>query len=110
MARKRLKQAAKLGANSIRAWREHRGLTLERLAARVESTAATISRVERSLQPYSQDLLEALADALQCEPADLVMRHPPSKDQLELWTVIQGMPREQQQQAIRVVKAMAQVA
>lgn len=74
------------------------------------STAATISRIERSLQPYSQDLLEALAAALQCEPADLVALSPPSKDQLELWTVIRSMPDEQRQQAIRVVKAMAQVA
>jgi transcriptional regulator with XRE-family HTH domain len=53
----------------LRQWREHRGLSLQQLAAATESTHATLSRLERGLIPYGQDLLERLADALETEPA-----------------------------------------
>lgn len=95
-----------LGPNSIRAWREHRGLTLERLAERVDSTAATISRIERGQRPYSQPLLEALAEALGCEPSDLVMRQPRSKDDIEIWSVIEGLGHDERRRALQVLKAL----
>lgn len=55
----------------FREWREHRGLTQEQLASRLETSVASISRIESGNQPYTQDVLEALADALKdrsCEP------------------------------------------
>lgn len=95
-----------MGANSIRAWREYRGLTLERLAARVDSTPATISRIERRVRPYSQSLLERLAEALSCEPSDLVVRQPPSPEQIEMLSVIKGLTPAEAQQALKVLKAL----
>ena len=97
-------------ANMIREWREHRGLTQERLAARIGISAPSLSRIERGDQPYSQPILEALADALGCEPAALIMRAPPNSQQYELWTVIQGMNEEDRARAAAVLKALTPAA
>ena len=60
----------------LRKWRKHRGFTLEALAALIGSTHATLSRIERGLSPYNEDILEKLAWALKCTPADLLSRDP----------------------------------
>lgn len=79
----------------IRQWREHRGLTLEQLADRVETTHASLSRIERGRQPYSQALLEALAEALQTDPPSLLMRNP--QDPEGIWSIWdQAKPGERQ--------------
>ena len=69
----------------IREWRNDRGLTLEHLADRLGTTHATLSRIERGMQPYSQDILERLADALRTDPASLLMRNPSSPD--AIWSI-----------------------
>ena len=86
----------------IRQWREHRYMTLEALAERVkainealETTHASLSRIERGLQPYSQPLLEAIAEALQTDVASLLMRDP--TDSEALWSIWdQANPGERQ--------------
>jgi transcriptional regulator with XRE-family HTH domain len=86
----------------LKAWRKHRGLTLEQLAARVDTTAASISRIENGKQPYTQALLEALALALSCAPADIIMRDPAAHGSLwSIWDQIQAPEREQ---ALRVLE------
>jgi transcriptional regulator with XRE-family HTH domain len=62
------------GRHYIREWRKFRRMTLEALASRVGEkiggfTHASLSRIERGLQPYSQPILEAIADALRTDPA-----------------------------------------
>lgn len=69
----------------IREWREHRGLTQEQLANRLDTSVASISRIETGTQPYTQDTLEALADALMTDPASLIMRNP--ADQEAIWSL-----------------------
>lgn len=74
----------------IREWREFRGLTLEQVVERVRAsvggfTHASLSRIERGLQPYSQPILEALAEALSTEPASLLTRNP--TDPEGIWSV-----------------------
>jgi transcriptional regulator with XRE-family HTH domain len=69
----------------IRQWREYRDLTLEQLADRVGTTHATLSRLERGLHPYSQALLESLADVLQTDAASLLIRPP--NDPEGIWSV-----------------------
>jgi transcriptional regulator with XRE-family HTH domain len=53
----------------IRAWREKRGHTLDDMVGRLDAlgvkiTGASLSRIERGIQPYNQDTLEAIAEAL----------------------------------------------
>jgi transcriptional regulator with XRE-family HTH domain len=74
----------------IREWRHHRGLTLEQLAYRVGMTHASLSRVERGLQDYTQGLLEALAAELGTDAASLLMRDPTDSEALwSLWDIAQ---------------------
>jgi transcriptional regulator with XRE-family HTH domain len=64
----------------IAEWRDFRGLTQQQLADAINSTKATISRVEGLKQGYTQDLLEAVADALGVHPGTLLTRGPNETD------------------------------
>lgn len=89
----------------IRAWRKFRELTLERLAERVGVTAGAISQLERGDVAYTQPMLEALAEALNCEPADLIVRDP-NKD-AGLWSIWDSIPAKDRPQALRVLGTFA---
>lgn len=69
----------------IRQWREARGLTLEQLAERIGTTHASLSRIERGKQPYTQPMLESIADALAVDVASLLMRDPSEEE--GIWSV-----------------------
>ena len=65
--------------------RTHRGLSQEKLAERIGVFKGDISNLEKGKRRYNQDILEALADALECEPADLIMRNP--TDPESIWSI-----------------------
>jgi len=94
----------------IRAWRKHRGLTLAQLADRlsveleVDISEGQLSRIERGETPYSQDILEALAAALRCEPADLIMRDPVQPD--GVWSLLDSLKPMERLQAVEIIKAL----
>jgi len=85
-------------------YREQRGLTQEQLAARLETTAMTVSRWERRATAISTDTLEAIAEALggNLEAEDLY-HHPdqPSPNQL-----LRGQPPEVIESAMRMIRAI----
>lgn len=65
----------------IRAWRNKRGYSLDDMVGRlaeigVETTGATLSRIERGKQPYNQDIVEAIAAALDVEVWQLTKDNP----------------------------------
>lgn len=88
----------------IRQWRAYRGLTLERLADRVGMTHASLSRIERGLQPYGQALLEALAEALQTDVASLLTRDP--TDPEGIWSMWDQAKPGQRRQIVELAKAL----
>lgn len=88
----------------IRQWREARGLTLEQLAERVGTTHATLSRIERGHQPYQQALLEAIAEALQTDPASLIMRDP--SDPEAIWSVWEQAKPAERRQIVEIAKTL----
>lgn len=63
----------------IREWREYRGFTQQKLADLLDTTKASISRIESLKQAYTQDFLEACADLLGVHPSDLLSRMPPAE-------------------------------
>lgn len=81
-------------------WREHRGLTQQQLADRIETGKDQISRWENGKRGMSAEVLNALAEALQIEPADL-FRDPdmPSADEL-----LRSATPEQRRLAIDLVE------
>jgi len=68
----------------IREWRDFRGLTQEELAEMLDTTKASISRIEALKQGYTQDFLEACADALGTHVSVLLSRQPTDADREEM--------------------------
>lgn len=90
----RTKTTAKNGERPrhfIREWRKHRGFTQEQLASRLEVAVSTISQLETGKQGYSQPTLEAIAEALSCQPADLLIRNPLVED--AVWSIEDQLKR-----------------
>ena len=69
----------------IRQWREHRGYSQERLGTILGTSGSMISRIENGQTPYTQDVLEALAEALMTDVASLLMRDPSDPD--AVWSI-----------------------
>lgn len=91
----------------FREWRKHRGMTQEDLAAEVGVTASSISQLETGKQGWTDATLIALADALHCQPADLLMRNPLDKDApYSLWEKVQKAPKGKRQEIIAVVETL----
>ena len=88
----------------IRHWREHRGLTQEQLASRLETSVASISRIESGTQPYTQDVLEALADALNTDPASLLMRNPEAPE--AIWSIWDNAKEGERQMIIDIARTV----
>lgn len=80
----------------IRQWRQHRDYSLDKLAQMVPMDKGNLSKVERGLLPYNQELLERLADALQTEVASLLMRDPSQPTNIwSLWDKASSAERTQ---------------
>jgi transcriptional regulator with XRE-family HTH domain len=88
-------------------WRLDRGLTQQRLADRMNTTKANISRIESGKQAYTQDYLEACADALNTDPASLIMRDP--SDPAAIWSLWEQAKPAQRQQIVRATHKIMRV-
>lgn len=86
----------------IRQWRKFRGLTQERLADRVGMSNGNLSEIENGNTAYTQETLEAFADALQCTPADLLMRNP--TDPEGIWSLWDQAKPAERNQLIEMIK------
>jgi transcriptional regulator with XRE-family HTH domain len=83
-------------------WREHRGLTQEQLANRLETAGITVSRWERGVVLLNTDTMAAIAEALGIEPEDLY-HHPdqPTPNQL-----LRDQSKEVGEQALSLIRAI----
>lgn len=88
----------------LRQWRKHRGLTQEQLAERIGIARSYLTKIERGTRRYDQPFLEAAADALRCEPADLIMRDPTESE--TIWSIWEGLSPIERVQAIAVIRAI----
>lgn len=83
------------GPHYLRQWREHREMTLEEVGEAIGMSHAQLGRIERRLQKYNQELLEALADLYGTQPASLIMRDPTKPDAMwSLWDQAQEAERQ----------------
>lgn len=103
----------KYGKTYIREWRERRGLSLRRLADRIEMddsddtlSHASIGRIENGQQPYSQPILEALSHALDVSVVDLIGTDPTKEGEVvDLMRLIDDKNREL---AIRLLRSITE--
>ena len=73
-----------LGRHYIKEWRLKRGYSLRRLANMMEAepggdlilSHASLARIEKGEQPFSEEILAALADALNVSRSDLLEINP----------------------------------
>jgi transcriptional regulator with XRE-family HTH domain len=106
----RRKRKPTFGMTYIRTWRKKRGLSLEFLAVRVgkrvgHMTHASLSRIERGLQPYSQPILEALAEELTYgDVAALLLCDPTEPD--NIWSIWDRAKPAQRAQMVEAAAAI----
>lgn len=100
MAKKRKKKRPTF----IKDWRKHRHLTQEQLGERLGLAQATVARIERGEINYTQPVLEALADALNCDPWVLIWRPPGAQDKLR--DVLAELDPDTQKRALTVIQAL----
>jgi transcriptional regulator with XRE-family HTH domain len=86
----------------IAEWRDHKELTQQQLADRLETSDVTISRWETGKRSPNLDAQEAIAEALGIEAVDL-RRHP---DQPSADALLRGQPPEVIDQAIKLIRAI----
>ena len=96
----------------IKEWRLKRGLSLRRLAARMEAepgveliSHASLARIEKGEQPYSQDILEALAVALDTSISSLIEVNPEREG--EVIDLVRRLNESKRAQAIAYLKFLA---
>ncbi len=92
----------------IREWRKHRGLTLEQLSERIDMSPGNLSHLERGMVAYTQDTLEALAEALGTDAASLLMRDPTGPD--AIWSVWECASAAEKQQIVELAKVVIKKA
>lgn len=96
----------------LKAWRKHRGLTLEGLVDALayktgyEITDGQLSRVERGVSPYTQDLLEAIASVLEVESYVFLRNGPRDPGEDEPEDIIHDMTKDQRRQAAAILRAL----
>jgi transcriptional regulator with XRE-family HTH domain len=95
----------------IREWREFRNLTLERLAERLREargltiTHASLSRIERGVQPYSQPILEAIAGELTGgDVAYLLVRDPHGPE--GIWSIWDHAQADERRLIVDIAKTI----
>lgn len=88
----------------LKEWRTYRGLTQEQLAERVGWTKGNVSQLENGVQGYSQEGLEALAEALQCEPGQ-ILNVDPTKDDA-IWSIWERVEPEERKSIMKMVKGL----
>jgi transcriptional regulator with XRE-family HTH domain len=88
----------------LREWRKHRGMTQEQLAGRLDIDRTIVSKIETGKLDYHQAFLEAAADTLMCEPADLLVRNPLAPE--AIWSIWDQIAPVDRPKALAVLRAL----
>src|SRR5579859_549076 len=91
--------------NFLRAWREYRGMTQAKLAEAVDTTGAVISLLEAGERGLSDKWLRRLSPVLGTTPGHLLDMDPHDVDH-DLIEIFNSMPKEMQEQAKSVLRAL----
>lgn len=67
-------------------------------------TDGAISQLERGEVNYVQPMLEAIAEALACEPGDLVMRDPTDKS--APWSIVDKLQKADEPTRKRIIRVV----
>lgn len=91
----------------IAEWRKKRNLTQEQLAERIERSRGLVSQLESGFTAYTAETLNAIADALSCEPWDLLHVDPSKEGQVvDIVDLLRKASPEQKAEAIGYIKGL----
>lgn len=89
----------------FREWREWKNWTQQELADRLETTAATVSRIEKGERDWGKGYLEAFAYVIGCpNPSDPITRPPDQPTTLD--DMLRSASPEIRRQAFAVVETL----
>ena len=97
------KPNAQRSRHFIGEWRKYKGCTLEEIAKVLDVTPFDLSQLEQGEIGYTQPLLEALANAFQIQPADLLSRDPSEPE--TICTLLASLTPQQHKRAVAVLRA-----
>lgn len=91
----------------VKEWRKHLGMTQEDLAEKVGTVVSSISQLENGRQGYSQAMLESLAEAFGCTPAD-ILRIDPSRapEAADIATMLKEAQSEVKREAVGYIRGL----
>lgn len=106
MAKKRFRQTY------IKHWREKRGLSLRKLAARIESepgveliSFTSLGRIERGEQAYTQPVIEGIAKALDVSVSMLIEVNPEAEG--EIIDMVRHIRADDRDRVVKMIRALA---
>lgn len=92
----------------LREWRQFRNFTQQQLADRADLTPGAISQLENFRVKMTQPTLEALADAMNCEPGHIWMVNPQKDD--AIWSIWERASEAEKEQIVSVARALTKRA
>lgn len=92
--------------NFLKQWRDHRGLTQEKLGEMAGLTSSSISQIEHGKQGFSAESFLALCKALNCTPAELLAHDPSRPDSFwPLFQIAERLVGMRRQHVLAIMKA-----
>jgi transcriptional regulator with XRE-family HTH domain len=88
----------------IEQWRRHLGWNQTQLGRYLGVSTSTVSQIENAETGYKQEYLEGIAEAVGCDPADLLVRAP--DDPRAIWSLWDRASKAQREQIVRVAAAL----
>lgn len=92
-------------ANYFRAWRLFRKLSLQQVATVMDTYPSAISKYELGDIPYTQRVLERLAELYRCKPFELLSGPPAGQEQAI--NDLRELPQETQDEILRLLNEAA---
>lgn len=93
----------------LREWRAYRNKTQAQVAEAIGVTKTHVSNIENGHRQYTQELLEAAAEYLQCQPSHLLNVDPTDPDGIwSIWEITARIPPEKREGAKRIMSALAE--
>lgn len=106
----------RLGRHYIKEWRKAKGLSLRKLADRLEVSPGgdpllsyvSLGRIERGEQPFNEETIDAIADALGVTRLMLLEVHPEREG--TLIDLFRRLPEKEKEHARQYLETLAKIA
>lgn len=92
----------------LREYREDRELTLGEVGAEIGMSGTNLSKIERGVVPFDQEVLEGLARVYRVDPWELLSHAPGNA--VDAARLLHGLPKTVREQAVAVIRVLREQA